>query len=343
MTILFYVGYFKNKWDPSNLNNIGGSEIAILEISKRLVLFGYKVIVSGDVNSGNWNNTEWLSTSELHQKYYNKIDLIIGVNYIHFILEFKKYSAKKIFWAHNTEFHPWYKGSKINQVNELTSPKHIDSFVCVSNWHKEQWSQKYSISPERISVINNGVNIESFSNMCNKVKDRFIWSSAPERGLQDLLQNWSNIKEKIPHASLHIYSPGYQKNIPKEWLIYKLNDVEFKGSVDQMSLHNAMLKAEYWLYLTSYEETYCITALEVQAAGIIPVSTSKAALKETINSGIILKDDETKWQNALNIISNTNTDLKHKVIRSNHEWSKLQTWNARAYDWFSLISNYDNR
>ena len=143
----------------------------------------------------------------------------------------------------------------------------------------------------------------------------------------------------MPSATLHIYSPGYQQATKKNWGREGLEGVEFKGTVGQQELHYAMMCSEYWLYLTSYEETYCITALEMQMAGVIPIVTNTAALNETVNSGIILHDNKTKWQTLLNILVRLNSGMKKKVIMSNQKWIKKQTWNERSYDWKKLIEN----
>lgn len=342
MRVLLYTGYFKDPWGPHNMKGLGGSEIAVVQIAERLARFGWQVVVSGNVEDGNWNGVEWLSTSNMHQKYFDKFDVIIGVSYIHFVFEFEDYSAKKLFWIHNTDFYPWYMGSEIDDPETLLTTGEINGFICLTNWHKEQWSQKYSLDPEMFHVIGNGIDTETFVGHSPKVKGRFIWSSAPERGLTELLTYWPIIKSKLPGASLHIYSPGYQVARREDWTGHELVDVEFKGSVSQQELHQAMGEAEYWMYLTSYEETYCITALEMQKANVLPITTSMAALDETVNSGIILEDNKQKWNLAIQLLTEMSIDLKEKVLESNSDWIKRQTWNSRSYDWKKLIEDICN-
>jgi glycosyltransferase involved in cell wall biosynthesis len=337
MKVLFYTGYFKNPWSPHNMEGLGGSEIAVVQVAERLSHFGWKVVVSGDVEEGVWNGVEWLPTNRLHEKYFDQFDVIVGVSYLHFTLEFDEYNAKRLFWIHNTDFHPWYCGTEIADPETLLTPGDIDGFVCLTNWHKEQWSQKYSLDPERFHIIGNGIDPTSFIGEPQKIKNRFIWSSAPERGLTELLTYWPIIKNRLPEASLHIYSPGYQIAKREDWTGHELVDVEFMGSVSQPELHRAMGEAEYWMYLTSYEETYCITALEMQKAGVFPITTNTAALNETVNSGIILEDNKQKWNIAIQILTNMSIGLKEKALESNRDWIKRQTWNSRSYDWKNLI------
>lgn len=54
------------------------------------------------------------------------------------------------------------------------------------------------------------------------------------------------------------------------------------GRVNQRELAEAMLGASVWFYPTWFSETSCITAMEAQAAGLVPVCPTTAALHETV-------------------------------------------------------------
>jgi len=340
MRILFYTGYYQQPWSPDRLDGVGGTEIAVLHLAQRLVKFGCQVVVSGNVVEGNWNGVEWLPTERVHQLYPDRFDVIVGVSYLHFVLEFSEYRARKVFWVHNTDYHPWYRGTEIVDSVNLLSPAHIDRIVCLTNWHREQWSQKYRVDPNRISVIGNGIDPLSFIGLGRgKVRDRFIWSSAPERGLAQLLDNWPGIRQIKPDATLHIYSPSYQK--VDVGLHAPERGVWVMGSVGQLELHSAMLRAEYWPYLTGYEETYCITALEMQFAGVLPITTGVAALGEVVQSGIVLPEDETKWSLAIQSLSRLGSCLKNRALRDNFNFAKQQSWQLRALEWYNLLTDED--
>jgi glycosyltransferase involved in cell wall biosynthesis len=342
MRILFYTGYYRQAWGPNNLDDIGGTEIAVLNLAEKLVTFGMQVVVSGMITPGKWNGVEWLETESVHQLYPDGFDVIVGVSYLHFALEFSGYRARKVFWVHNTDYHPWYNGAEmVNSVN-LLSPDYIDEFICLTNWHREQWSQKYQIDPGRIKVIGNAIDPLSFQTTgIQKVRNRFIWSSAPERGLTELLQQWPLIRQVKPDATLHVYTPGYQRAPVLDWK--ELNDigVTLCGSVNQLELHRAMLRAQYWPYLTGYEETYCITALEMQFARVLPITTDIAALGEVVQSGIILSNDETKWNLAIQSLSQLSASLESKALTTNFNFAKQQSWLMRALEWYNLFTNED--
>jgi len=68
MRILFYAGYQSIPFDGNTELGLGGTEIAIIKLSREMVKFGYNVVVSGQIkNSGLINGVEWISTDELHK------------------------------------------------------------------------------------------------------------------------------------------------------------------------------------------------------------------------------------------------------------------------------------
>ena len=342
MRIAIYVGYQKERLNCNILDTtgIGGTELASIKIAEGLALYGHQVFLVGDVEPGLQNRVTWVSIAEASLKNLGPLDVIIAASYINFIKVFQEFtSAKKIFWAHNTDYYPWYMGEVIPNSERLLNK--VDLTICLTEWHKSQWATKYNV--KNIEVIGNGIDPANFRLEIPKVKNRFIWSSAAERGLIDLLKNWYRILHIKPDATLEIFSPIYAlpelDTIAKETSLLEQTGIIVRGSQPQQELHKSMLRAEFWPYLTSYEETYCITALEMQIAGVLPITTNVAALSETINSGIILEDNETKWDLSLQILSILNNELKEKTIQSSKEWAKQQSWDSRVLQWHKLLKS----
>lgn len=341
MNVLIYTGYQKEPYNSNTLKEkgLGGTEQSCVYLAKYLKNFGWNITVGGTVIEDTVNGIQWLTNQTIHKTMFNKFDVIIGVSYIHFLKEFEKYNCKKIFWAHNTDYFSWWNGKELNRHEELLHRQDLNKIVCLTNWHKNQWANKYNISHDRIKVIGNGIEADNFKKQIKKQAGKFIWSSAPERGLYELLNNWKHIKSLLEHVELHVFTPSYSieefNNVKQD-----LKGVHFRGNVSPSELHDEMLSAEYWLYLTDYEETYCITALEMQMAGVFPITTNVAALNETVNSGIIL-NKENKWNHFYNIINNLNKPLKEKAINQCKDFARKQTWLMKSFDWKKLINNLD--
>lgn len=353
MKVLFYTGYQKNQWDGNTTSGIAGSEIAVIKIAEKLVQFGYHVVVSGDVkHSGKIRGVDYCHLGRIHEDHGDTFDIIVGTSYVHFALEFRSYYAKKIFWAHNTEAHHWYQGEELDHdlVQDMLSYEGnwIDVTVTLTHWHSWKWQDNYTWNKENQAKIGNGIDKSTFIGHPIKKINSFIWSSAIDRGLVELLQNWPRIKDTLPDATLNVYWPAYSNEFKEmDWIkehqeVLESIGVEFHGSVDQEKLHRAMLESDYWCYLTSYEETYCITALEMQYAKVLPIVTKVAALRETVASGIILEDNETKWDKLIETLKQLSPSLKRFAKNKAHEWANKQTWGERAYVWKELFEQVMN-
>ncbi len=353
MKVLLYTGYQKQPWDGNTTEGIAGSEIAVIKIAEELVKFGWEIVVSGDVkNSGKIRGVNYCRITQLHEDHFDSFDVIVGTSYIHFVEEFKFYNCKKVFWAHNTECHHWYRGELMDSelVQDIMSYEndYLDQIVTLTFWHAWKTQDNYNWMKDNLVKIGNGIDPSTFVGHPRKKINSFIWSSAIDRDLVDLLKNWPRIKDVMSDATLNVYWPDYSSDFPQmEWINEHKETLEsigvtFHGSVDQHTLHRAMLESDFWCYLTSYEETYCITALEMQYARVLPIVTSVAALKETVHSGIILENDETKWDKLIETLRVLSPSLKRFAKEKAHNWAKKQTWNERAYRWKSFLEKLVN-
>ena len=112
----------------------------------------------------------------------------------------------------------------------------------------------------------------------------------------------------------------------------------------QKELHNILSSTDYWIYPTTYEETYCITALEMQAMRVCCVASRVAALQDTIaNRGILIGDEFKDKEEFFNqFVSNViylegSPQDKKKLLDRAQEWAYSQSWEARAREWANLI------
>lgn len=175
---------------------------------------------------------------------------------------------------------------------------------------------------------------------------KLIYASSYDRGLEHLLFLWSDIKKAVPNAELHI-AYGWQTfdalvgNNPErrqwKWTMEKLMSQEgitHHGRLSKKDLDELTKNCGIWAYPTDFEEINCITALNCQKFGCVPVVTNFAALKETVWSGTRIKesietdDGRAKYLESL-IEMMTDTKLwkreskKAKLGAHNYLWEKI--------------------
>ncbi len=356
MKILFWIGYTSYTWDGNTTTGLGGTEIAVINIAEGLSRHGYNVTVAGTVNNSNVNGVEWINIQNFQDKYSklpNHFDTIVGVNYINFVkytFDANQLAATKMFWMHNTDYYDYYQGGSLpNHVDLLNT---VDVICAPSKWAINTIKDTILTKDFKgvLHVMPNGINLENFKAKVQKDPCKFIWSSAVDRGLSELLTYWPSIKEVMPCATLDIYYPAYSDPHKEGWynihgVLDKLKDtkdlgVTEIGSVSQTELHLAMQRATYWPYVTKYEETFCITALEMMASGVLPICSNQAALKEVVNDGIIIPAElpyETMFKLVVKTLGKINVDIKRKTIREAKEWVKLFSWDSAASHWFNFI------
>lgn len=127
---------------------------------------------------------------------------------------------------------------------------------------------------------------------------KLIYCSSYDRGLIWLLKLWPKIIEKYPDATLSIYygwnlfDKAYSNNPERmSWknkmceLMTQKGITEY-GRVGKDELNKATQEAGVWTYFVDFDEINCITALNCQKYGCVPCVINRAALKETVGSGI---------------------------------------------------------
>tara|TARA_B100001057_G_scaffold32958_4_gene29918 strand:+ start:6866 stop:7990 length:1125 start_codon:yes stop_codon:yes gene_type:complete len=368
MRILFWVGYRFEEWN-SQSDGLGGTEIAVSKVAESLAQHGHEVTVAGEVISDVHNRVTWLSIQDFENSDFkgldpNRFDIVIGVNYLHFMQVLDENGLKPkltAFWLHNTEWHQYYKGEVLE--NQMAMLNRIDHVITPSSWANNKFIETYCqgslldgpVWDRPVHSQVNGIDPLKFKMKCAKDPNKFIWSSAVDRGLDKLLDNWWRVKEIMPEATLDVYYPKYSDphvQDDRNWynidgILDKLENVKDlgvndMGSVSQDELHLAMQKASYWMYLTDYEETFCITALEMQMAGVFCIVSDTAALPFVVKDGIIVPttNDETMFKNSIQLLDMMDQGLKRKALRDAKERAKTFNWDLVGQSWHDMLKTY---
>ena len=348
-----------NEWCGSTImeKGVGGSETYIIEMSRWIQMSDkFQTIV--------FCNTPNNETSIFERTIYKPLEQFyefVNNNYIQNCV-ISRYS----------EYLPLsFKGFTENVylvVHDLTPTgivipidKKLKNIFCLTEWHVEYFSNAFPQLANITVPLYYGIDdkfknkmtydLSSISNI--KIKNKFIYSSFPNRGLLHLLQMWPKIIEKFPTSTLYIYSDVNNKwsnevEPDKMQLIRELLEnykdasygINYKGWVSKNELAEAWLTSDIWFYPCTFMETFCLTALEAASSKTFVITNDLAALQNTVgNRGLIIKGDAAteEWQNkALKQLfyfmddNNTNNVLKQQLINENYKWAEKLSWENQA-------------
>lgn len=134
------------KWTPDNLSKgIGGSESAVIYLSKEWVKQGYKVVVYCDCgdDAGMYDGVEYRHYNTINWR--DEFSTLILWRSPH-LLDIPKLKAKRLFYdAHDIEHMPNWNAQRVDKV---------DKVFFKSSWHRKNLPQ---IPNDKAVVISNGV------------------------------------------------------------------------------------------------------------------------------------------------------------------------------------------
>jgi hypothetical protein len=351
--------YFNNplqpQLSPSSTIGWGATEDYTINIAKGLNDIGHTVDVFNWIKEDLTDDIRYLSKDTMfnEQTHY---DVVIGIMFIHFLKEITGLCTwdKSFLWISMPTIHEGWPQDYITQlspnwINEL-STYNFNGIVCNCKWHQKRIEEivgnipTYSIPP--------GISRDLFpTTEKQKIKNSFIWTSDPSRGLKSLLFNWGRITKLIPDATLKIFYPHYvditklEKPELYDWLSEADNhsNITLVGNVEKSVLYNAMAESEYWVYTTAFEETYCTTAMEMMHSKVKIITSMLAALPEVIGNYGVYRNFHEKVKcshcdTSEDILSAIKEYNQNPQIENAYIWSNKNTYKHRAYDWNKLIS-----
>ena len=372
MKVLIWVGYQKDSFDKQTWldNGIGGSEYCAIKLADYLDIDGYDVTISGDVKEGNFWGVQYIHYNNLKRYMgprgltkvndltsHSHYDIVIGSNYINYFKHLEDEGItfdKSYLWMHNEDFYRWYRGNELDDWKQYLNHPKLNKIVGVSEYHSEILKNRFKAfydTPQQLNTyihsIDNAICLYDYRNRDElpKVKGRIVWSSSPDRGLEFILNNWNDWKQARPDLSLEICCPPYAV----EWMkldISKYEDVNWKGNLSPTELKDEIDKAEYWIYVSDYNETYCISALEMLMGKVKCITNGTGNIKNIItpNRGEIcdMNPDTVRDILVRDVTDKTFSEEWNRKSSIARLWAVGQNWGSRVTDW-SIMINEDKQ
>lgn len=290
-------------WDWTNPDTvgIGGSETSAIEMSQRLARRGHEVV--------HYSPTPYVE---------ERVDPA-GVRYLpsaHAVMD----------WEADTDIWIVYRDPEVADHlppgtqawlicqdidyrlpgHELT-PERAQKFariVALCGPHAQYLKWAHPEVRERVCISSNGIKAETIQEILKspppRNPHRLMYASSPDRGMEYLLKLFPRILELVPDAELHVYY-GFDnvEKVEKFMPRVKVNNARLKALLDQPGVvhHGRTPQAELlrewfqagvWCHTSNFRETSCITCMDAQACGAVPVTQPVWAIAENVQHGIFI-------------------------------------------------------
>lgn len=292
---------------------VGGAELAILTLCRAWQYYGNDVTFYNDPNNPLASTFKQKAIAEFNPREDRDI-LIIFRSPNEKAIDAK---GKKVWFSTDQQTVGNFR-DLAGQVNKIVtiSPRHNQFFKDMYGIHNSTW-------------IDLPVRTWEYTTPTEKVAHRCIFTSMPDRGLDELHGIWPLIVREVPDASLVITSDW---RLWAEWQTEeavrsrrlswaKHPNVEYRAAIKRSDLINVQMSADLHIYPCIYDELFCIAVAESQVAGAFPVTSDVGALATT-NMGRVLHGhpQDPKWveifvKNVVELLTDPKLPQKQEWIR----------------------------
>jgi tetratricopeptide (TPR) repeat protein len=336
MTI--YCGPGSGTWGPwSAEDGLGGSEEAVVCLSREMARLGFKVTVYNDCGDlkGTYDGVDYLP--------YWRFNPQDGFDWL--VLWRNPGAALSVPGARKVWI--WNHDAITDEAFPEGSVERAERVVFLSRWARSLCPK---VPDAKVFISNNGILPEQFENLPPKDDHTLVYASSYDRGLECLLRDvMPRILTLDPEAVLHV-AYGWDTflrfygNDPKRMTWKREMDhllsrpyIVHHGRLGHLELAQLFGRCRVWAYPTEFGETNCITLQKAQAAGCWPVVTKVGAIPERLlfGNGIDAQDiydhpdtqDEFARTAAAALLHPALTMTQSRAARSVFSWTETaRTW-----------------
>jgi len=351
--IAYYCGNTTHEWNPimAKTKGVGGSEEAVMNLSKEWAKMGYNVTV--------YNNcgTEPMEVDGVMYKpfwYFNakdKFDKLIL--WRHPKLVDYDLNVKDIYIdLHDVIQEGEFNKKRLQKINKI--------FV-KTKAHRNLFK---NIPDDKFVIIPNGQDFELFNQNVQKDQYLIVNTSSPDRSLDVLPKLFKRVKEQVPQAKckwaygFDIFDASHGDNKKmmqwKEDTLKEMEEagIENMGRLSQAECAKLYLEGNILAYPTEFMEIDCITVKKAQACGCMPITTDFGALEESVQYGIKVhskltndtwgkdfthgikdKDTQDAWVDA--VVEQLKKPIEDRTEMK--EWTKKFDWTNISKLWIENI------
>ena len=292
--IAFVCGFQWVKWTPET-GAPGGSEIAIVEVTKRLAKRGYDVHVFSEPGVGKptvFDGVTWHPSAYADDAGAGEFDVLIGWRGLDRVEGGK--APRRFLWMHDMDI-------------QHVTPKRIamiDGVIVNSRWHEDV--ARKQLPGKAFHVCGAGLDpskLQDPPGPAGRNPYQCFWSSSFDRGLDFMVDIWPMVRALVPEATLAVaYGFDGSLNMAKKntdaGAIERIETLwkrcESTGGVRLLNGGKRVPEDEYFQHLVqsgvwaypipasgnNFGETFCASGAEAICAGLRLVISPRGALEE---------------------------------------------------------------
>jgi len=349
--IVYFCGQTDEEWTPKTAEEegIGGSEEAVINLTKQWADMGYNVTV---YNSCGHKEKEFDGVTYKPYWTYNPRDK----------------QDVTILWRQ-----PGYAQSELNSEKvyldmhdalpeaEFTEERldGVDKIFVKSEFHRSLYP---NVDDDKFVIAPNGINPDKFKPDSDKDEKLLINTSSPDRSISALIEGFKKVKEEVPEAHLkwaygwNVFDSAGPSDEMRQWKqeiqqkIEETEDFEALGRISHEEVAELYNEAQIFAYPTEFAEIDCISITKAMAAGAVPVTTDFSALGEkTEYGGTFLESEKDKdswnqphqfdfaldedrideWANTVIEQLQEPDEIDSESVKDDYSWESVaQTWES---------------
>lgn len=324
MRIIFTPFIAGKPWNGKTLTTepLGGSESAVGYLARALAKRGHECIVYTHGNEGLFDGVEYRHQMRLAGLGSERADVHIASRWAQALGAVP--GAQCVLWLHDM-------GDQLLGGHKM---------VFQSQAHVGGVAPRDVDVPIPMFIIGNGVDNADFPDvpLAGREFGKLVWTSNPDRGLHVAARVVTKLRRFWPEMRLHVYGRAsvYGWGPEAEWP-YLPADEDREGVVVHEPLSKPQLAKELatawaWLYPSTWPETFCIAALEAQAAGTPCLTVPYGALTETVKGGLLGYRFEAMAEQIMD------ADEWNRLSDLGREFAAACDWDVRAEQWEVMLN-----
>lgn len=310
---------------------LGGSETALVQMARLLKEKTGRPVKVFNMRQEDLvadSGVEYISAAKLNE-YFSKNKPHTHIQWRHNIPVTR---AKTFLWCHDLV------------TQGVETKQNFDKMLCLSPFHKGYVQGLQGVPDDKIIVTRNGIDPKKFDfERKEKNPNKVVWMSSPDRGLDRAMNVLDLLRKSHPDLELHVYY-GLE-NLYKFGLADRADMlkkmmaerpwVKYHGFTEQSKMYQEVSDAVIWLHPCDFIETFCITALEMLALKIYPVTRKLGALANTLsdaeskghatllNRDCITLDDRLAYAEAVEMALGSRSWEKINFDIEKHSWGSV--------------------